>query len=387
MAATPFTIAIPDATLDDLRDRLRRTRWPDAVAGAGWDYGIDLDYLKGVVDYWADGFDWQAQQRRLNGFANFRASVDGIGIHFIHDRGTGPNPVPLLLLHGWPSSVVQMLDLIPLLTDPAAHGGSAGDSFDVVAASLVGYGFSDRSAERGMSVAKMSGLFHRLMTEELGYRRYAVRGGDLGAGVLGQLALSSPEAMIGVHTGGTTPFIFGVPDDLSEEEQAFVKNVQAWDQAEMAYAREQSTKPQTLAVGLNDSPAGLAAWILEKFWRWSDHDGNLESRFRRDDLLANLTIYWATETIGSSVRLYYETVRDFGQWGRAEVPTAMLMSGKDMFPTPRAWVERFGRVDRWTEIDEGGHFLEWEVPHRVAEDMRAFFRDLRDVDGQAGPGE
>jgi pimeloyl-ACP methyl ester carboxylesterase len=377
MTATPFEVNVPQATLDDLRDRLARTRWPDEVNGAGWNYGTNLAYLRELIDYWRDGFDWRAQEAAINRFAHFRAEVDGIGIHYIHERGTGPDPIPLVLLHGWPSSFVQMLDLIPMLTGPAAHGGEATDSFDVVVPSLVGYGFSDRPREPGMSPARMANLFHRLVTEQIGYARYATRSSDLGAGVASQLALSHPEATIGVHMSGTNPYIGQVPENLSPAEQEFVANAQAWMQTEMAYAMEHTSKPQTLAYGLNDSPAGLAAWIVEKFWRWSDHGGNLETAFSKDQLLTNLTVYWATETINSSIRLYYEAARDPGQYGRAEVPTAYLMTSKDMFPTPREWVERTSRVDRWTEIDRGGHFLEWEEPELVAADLREFFRPLR----------
>lgn len=376
MTAEPFTIEIPHAMLDDLRQRLTRTRWPDALDGVGWEYGIDQAYIQELVAYWRDGFDWRAQEARLNQLPQFRAVVDGVGIHFIRVRGQGPNPTPLLMLHGWPSSFVQMLPIIPLLTDPASHGGDANASFDVVAASLPGYGFSDRPAEPGMSIGPMAELFHTLMTETLGYERYGVRSSDLGAGVSSQLALLAPDSLIGIHTGGTNPYIGEAPSDLSPAEEQFVQDAQAWMQGEMAYAMLHSTKPQTLAVGLNDSPAGLAAWIVEKFWRWGDHGGDLEGVFGRDALLTNLTIYWATETINSSIRLYYETVRNPGRWGASQVPTAMLMSPKDMFATPREWAERQGRVDRWTEIDRGGHFLEWEQPALVAADLRAFFGTL-----------
>ena len=376
MSALPFTVDIPDATLDDLRERLARTRWPDEVAGAGWDYGTNLSYLKELAAYWQDGFDWRARERDLNDFAHFRAEIEGVNVHFVHERGKGPNPTPLLLLHGWPSSFVQMLPIIPLLTDPAAHGGDVAVSFDVVAGSLPGYGFSDRPAERGWSVNRMAGLFHSLMTEVLGYARYGTRSSDLGAGVTTAIALAHPEALIGVHTGGTNPWVQGVPENLTAAEQAFVADAQRWSMEEMAYAMEQSSKPQTLAYGLNDSPVGLAAWVVEKFRRWSDCDGDVEKRFSKDDLLTNLTIYWATETIGSSMRLYFESVRDPAGWVRPEVPTAMLMPAKDMFPTPREWAERFGRIDRWTEIDRGGHFIEWEEPALVADDLRAFFASL-----------
>lgn len=378
MAATPYTIAVSQETLDDLRERLARTRWPDEVTGSGWDYGTNAAYLKEVVTYWANSFDWRAQERMLNAFPQFRVDVAGAGIHFLHVRGRGDNPLPVLLLHGWPSSFWQMLKLIPLLSDPAAHGGDAGtDAFDVIVPSLPGYGFSDRPRERGMSVGRIAELFHHLMAGELGYTRYAVRGSDLGAGVIQQLALAHPGALVGIHLSGTNPYVGPVPDDLKEAEREFVANAQDWSMREMAYAMEHSSKPQTLAYGLNDSPSGLAGWIIEKFRRWSDCDGHLESRFSKDELLTNLTIYWATETIYSSIRLYYETARDAGRWGRVETPTAMLMSPKDMFPTPREWAERSYNVVRWTEIDRGGHFLDWEEPELVAGDMRAFFRDKR----------
>jgi pimeloyl-ACP methyl ester carboxylesterase len=371
----PFVIDVPDATLNDLRERLLRTRWPDAI-GEGWSYGIDQEYLRELVAYWADGFDWRAQEKRLNEFTHFRAEVDGLGIHSIHEQGSGPDAIPLLLLHGWPGSFVQFLDLIPLLTQPPGGTGEAAISFDVVAVSLPGYGFTDRPSVPGMSAARMAPIFHTLMSDVLGYERYAVRASDLGAGVASQLALLAPGSLIGVHTGGTNPYLGEVPADLSPAEQQFVADAQRWMQTEMAYAMEHASKPQTLAVGLNDSPAGLASWIVEKLWRWTDNDGNVESAISRDDILTHLTIYWVTETINASMRLYYETVRDPGQWGRSDVPTAYLMPRKDMFPTPREWVERSSRIDRWTEIDQGGHFLEWEVPEIVAADLQAFFRAL-----------
>ncbi len=377
MSTESFTVNIPQATLDDLRDRLSRTRWPDEVAGAGWDYGASLAYLRELTEYWRDRFDWRAQERAINAFPHFRAIVDGVGIHVIHARGTGDNPLPLMLLHGWPSSFWQMLKVIPLLTDPARHGGDPADAFDVVVPSLPGYGFSDRPTAPGMGVGRIADLFARLMTDELGYARFATRASDLGAGVSQQLALAHADKLIGVHHSGTNPYVGPVPDDLTDEEKEFVANAQQWTMQEMAYAMEHSSKPQTLATGLNDSPAGLAAWVVEKVRRWSDCDGDIERRFSKDALLTNLTIYWATETINSSIRLYYETARHPGSWGRVEVPTGMLMSPKDMFPTPRAWVERSYNVTRWTEIDRGGHFLEWEEPELVVEDIRAFFRPLR----------
>ena len=378
MNVAPYTINIAAETINDLHARLLATRWPDAVTDAGWDYGTDLAYLHDLVAYWHSQFDWSQQAARLNAFHHFRAEVAGMGLHFIHERGQGEQPLPLMLLHGWPSSFVQMLKLIPLLTDPASHGGDAADAFDVIVPSLPGYGFSDRPHVPGMSVARIADLLTQLMTEELGYARFALRGSDLGAGVIQQMALAHPKVLTGIHLSGTNPWVGQIPADLSPAEQEFVAQAQQWNQTEMAYALEHSTKPQTLAYGLNDSPAGLAAWIIEKFRRWSDCDGDLERRFSKDELLTNLTIYWATETIGSSMRLYYETVRNPGQWGQVvDTPVALLMSPKDMFPTPRAWVERSYHINRWTEIERGGHFLDWEEPELVAEDLRAFFRPLR----------
>lgn len=374
----PFEVKVPQATLDDLRERLAATRWPDELSGASWDYGANLEYVKELAGYWLDTFDWRAQEERINSFASYRAEIDGLKVHFIHERGKGESALPLLLLHGWPSSFVQMLDVIPLLTDPASHGGDPADGFDVVAISLPGYGFSDRPKEAGMSVGRIAGLLDRLMREGLGYERYATRSSDLGAGVVQQLSLTRPGSLVGNHMSGTNPYVAWVPEDLTEAEQEFVRNAQSWNVQEMAYAMEHTSKPQTLAYGLNDSPVGLAAWIVEKFWRWSDNGGDLESRFTKDELLTNLTIYWSTETINSSMRLYYETARDpEASWGRVEVPTGFLMSPKDMFPTPREWTERSYRVERWTEIYRGGHFLEWEEPEAVAEDLRAFFRQPR----------
>ena len=376
----PFKVQVPQTVLDDLQARLSRTRLPDEVSGAGWEYGASLAYLGDLLAYWRTTFDWRKQETAINRFAQFRTEIDGVGIHFVFERGKGQNPVPILLLHGWPSTFYQMHKIIPMLTDPANHGGNAADSFDVIVASLPGYGFSDIPKAKGMSVGRMAELFHALMTERLGYKRYAVRGSDLGAGVIQQLALGHPAELIGAHLSGTNPYIGYVPENLSAAETEFVKNAQAWNMTEMAYALEHSSKPQTLAYGLNDSPSGLAGWIIEKFHRWTDHEGNLESRFSKDELLTNLTIYWATQTINSSMRLYFETARDqTAKYGRVEVPTAMLMTEKDFFPMPREWVERSYNVKRWTTIDRGGHFLEWEEPALVAEDIRAFFRDLRNA--------
>lgn len=384
MSVTPFPLAIPQATLDDLQRRLAATRWPDEVAGAGWDYGTSRAYLQELVGYWGHGFDWRAQEAALNRFAHFRTEIDKFGVHFIHEVGKGPNPIPLLLTHGWPDSFWRMHKIIPLLTDPASHGGDPADAFDVVVPSLPGYGFSDRPAEPGFTSARVADLWVHLMRDVLGYGRFGAHGGDMGSSVTLDLALAHPEALLGMHLTDV-PYLtmvrFAPPaSDLSDAEQAYIARGQAWAQEEGAYAMIQSTKPQSLAYGLNDSPAGLAAWIVEKFRAWSDCDGEVERRFSKDDLLTNITLYWVTETIDSSFRLYYEALHDPAPPDpreRADVPVAFAMFPKDISPAPREWAERFFQVARWTEMPRGGHFAALEEPELLVEDIRATFRSWR----------
>jgi microsomal epoxide hydrolase len=373
-----YSIHVPDSVLNDLRARLRSTRWPDQLEGTAWEYGADTNYIRELCAYWADGFDWRAREAQLNRFRQFRAEIDGLGIHFIHEKGrkaaNGPDPIPVLMMHGWPSTFVQFEKIIPLLTGPAAHGAADAPSFDVVVVSLPGYGFSDIPTTRGFAIRATAECFTKLMTDTLGYKRFALRGSDIGGSVAHQLALAHPELIIGAHVSG---LLRGVPlqgdGPLSEAELKFNKDLAAWESNELAYARMHGQKPQTLAVSLNDSPAGLAAWIIEKFQSWGDTKGDIESRFSKDELLTNLTIYWATSTIASSVRLYYEFVREKRLTGRVAVPTAVLNATHDMVPPPREVSERLYNVVRWNQTDRGGHFLEWEEPQLVADDMRAFF--------------
>jgi pimeloyl-ACP methyl ester carboxylesterase len=380
MNVKSFKINIPKETLQNLRKRIEKTRWTDEVSGADWDYGTNLSYLKKLLKYWCEKFNWREQEKSLNKFSHFRSKIDSLNIHFIHERGSGENKIPILLLHGFPSSFLQMLKIIPMLTTPEKFGGTSADSFDVVAASLPGYGFSDRLEEKGMTVGKMGEMFAKLMTDELGYEKFAIRASDLGAGVSQQLALSHPEILIGLHHSGTSPYVFQKPEKLSKAEQKFIKETEDFQMREGAYAMLQSTKPQTLAFGLNDSPAGLAAWIVEKFRTWSDCGGNVEKSFSKDEILTNLTIYWATETINSAMRLYYESAHDWSNSNagkRVETPTAMAMLPADLVHAPHEWHEREYNVTRWTELEKGGHFAEWEVPELIAEDMREFFRPMR----------
>ena len=383
MDVQPFRIHIPDAVLEDLQERLARTRWPDEIPGSGWDYGSNLSYVKELVEYWQTGFDWRAQEEALNAFSHHRTTVDGIGIHFIHERGKGPNPLPLIITHGWPGSFSEIVKVIPLLTDPAGHGGDPGDSFDVVVPSMPGYGFSDRPTERGMNAGRMAELWLKLMTEGLGYPRFGAQGGDWGALVTTRLGYAYPEQVMGIHlnmVGGTTRDPGPGDPELTDAERVYQEERDRWAQAEQGYVHIQRTKPQTLAYGLSDSPVGLAAWIMEKFRTWSDCDGDVERRFTKDELLTNITIYWATETINSACRLYYENYQSsftIRRDEREQAPCAVAFFPKEISRPPREWVERAQNVQRWTVMPRGGHFAAMEEPELLTEDLRAFFRPMR----------
>jgi pimeloyl-ACP methyl ester carboxylesterase len=383
MNVQPFTVKIRQTSLDDLQARLARTRWPDEIVDSGWQNGADLAYMKELVTYWQTHFDWPAQEKLINSFNHFRASIDGLNIHFIHERGCGPNPLPLIVTHGWPGSFLEMHKIIPLLTDPARHGGDPADSFDVIVPSMPGYGFSDRPTQSGMNAFAIADLWLRLMNG-LGYQRFAAQGGDWGASVATCLGFAYPASVVGIHLnyipGSFKPYLGPGSTDLSEAERAFVVENDLWWQSEGGYAHIQRTKPQTLAYGLTDSPAGLAAWIVEKFREWGDCDGNVEQRFTRDELLTNVTLYWVTETIHSSMRLYNESARrplHFGEGERIQSPCAVAKFLKEVPFPPREWVERCYNVQRWTEFPRGGHFAALEEPESLGNDIRAFFRPLR----------
>jgi pimeloyl-ACP methyl ester carboxylesterase len=365
-----FSIPYSQEAVNDLRERLGRVRWPDAP-GPAWEYGVDQAFLREICEYWRDGFDWRAQVERVSALPHYRCVVDGIGIHFIHVRGKGPAPLPLILTHGWPGSFVEMLRIVPLLTD----------AFDVVVPSLPGYGYSDRPTEPGMNTWRIAELWTRLMSA-LGYERFGAQGGDIGASVSTILGLRHEERTIGVHLnyipGSYWPYVEKGP--LSATEETFLREREGWADQMGAYAHVQRTRPLTAAYGLNDSPVGLAAWILEKFREWSDCDGDVYRRFSRDELLTNLTLYWMTETIGSSFRLYFEGSKAplrFGPDDYVSVPSGIARFPKEAPFPPREWVERGYNVQRWTEMPRGGHFAAAEEPELLAEDVREFFRGLR----------
>ena len=383
MDVKPFKVAVDDRVLEDLRQRLASTRWPDEIPASGWEYGSNLDYVKELVEYWRTGFNWRAQEELINSFHHFKAQVEGLDIHFIHERGNGPNPIPLIITHGWPGSFFEMHKIIPLLSDPGSHGGDPADAFDVVAPSLPGFGFSDRPTQPGMQVLKVADMWDRLMTEGLGYPRFAVQGGDIGAGVTSRLGFAHPEDLFGIHLTSVTrptPYLGPGARELSEDEKALIDQREKWQQAEGGYAHIQGTKPQTLAYGLNDSPAGLAAWIVEKYRTWSDCGGNVENRFTKDELLTTITIYWVTQTISSSTRMYYENQKNTWSMSpdeRINVPSAVAVFPAEISRPPREWAERSYNIQRWTEMPRGGHFAALEEPGLLAEDVRAFYRPLR----------
>jgi pimeloyl-ACP methyl ester carboxylesterase len=378
----PFTIDTPDAVLADLRERLARTRLPDEADGAGWMLGTELSYLRSLLDYWLHEFDWRGVEARLNAFPQYTTEIDGLVVHFVHVRGTGERPLPLVLSHGWPSTFAELLPLVPLLCDPAAHGGEAADSFDLVIPSLPGFGYSSPHTRRGPR--RTHDVWASLMSE-LGYERFGACGGDVGARIASRLGWFHPQRVVGIHLySASLEWPDPLPEDLSAQERDHVAACERWDEAEGAYAAIQSTRPQTLAYGLSDSPAGLAAWIVEKLRAWSDCDGDIAARFDFDDVLTTVTIYWVTETINSANRYYYEARHDesplrLSPGTRIDVPTGVAMfPGEADLVVPRELAERCYRIERWTDMPRGGHFPAHEEPALLAEEIRAFFRDLRE---------
>jgi pimeloyl-ACP methyl ester carboxylesterase len=381
LAPRPFTVAVPEATLTDLRERLARARFPDEPPGAGWRYGSDLAYVKSLAAYWRDEYDWRRWEGELNRFRQFTAPVAGIELHFIHEEGRGPNPMPLLLSHGWPGSVWEFHTILPMLTDPARFGGDPADSFTVVAPSLPGYGFSFAPGQARFGVPEIADAFASLMADVLGYRRYGAQGGDWGGFITAVLGFRQPKQLTGIHMN-LLPLRRDVArsDAPTDEEKKYLEELGHFLREETGYQMIQGTKPQTLAYGLTDSPVGLAAWIVEKFRTWSDCGGDVERCFSKDELLTNITIYWVTGAIGSSFWPYY--ARLHGPWpfpdgARVEVPSGYAAFPREIVRPPRAWAEKVFNIQRWTVMPAGGHFAAMEEPEALASEIRAFFRPLR----------
>ncbi|MCU1448230.1 MAG: epoxide hydrolase, partial [Acidimicrobiales bacterium] len=347
-----FEISVDDAVLEDLQRRLAATRFPDQIEGTGWEYGIPVSYVRDLVEYWRDGYDWRAQEARLNQFEHFRTEIDGQSIHFVHARSPREDAFPLLIVHGWPGSIVEFLDVIPPLTD----------DFHVVAPSLPGYGFSEPTRTPGWDPARIARAFIELMGR-LGYTRYGAQGGDWGAQVVTWIGALDPEHCVAIHTNMPIAERPDEPVELSDEDKAGLAGLAQFRSEGSAYAQLHGSKPQTLGVGLNDSPAGLLAWIVEKFHGWSDCDGDPENAFTRDQLLTNVMVYWVTQTITSSARLYWERRHsESGPQPFVSVPTGVARYPKEILRLPRAWVERQYNVTHWSEMPRGGHFAAMEQP-------------------------
>ena len=377
----PFTIQIPDAVLADLRARLERVRWPDEAPDSEWRYGTSVAYMQELVAYWRDTYDWRAREAELNSLRQFTVPVAGIDLHFIHEPGVGPAPFPLLLSHGWPGSIVEFRRLIPMLTDPVRFGADPADAFTVVAPSLPGYAFSFKPNQPRLGVAEIADAFASLMTDVLGFRRFAAQGGDWGAFITSRLGYAYPERLAGIHVN-----LLAVPRDPvgagapSAEEKVYNDQLRRWASEESGYQWIQGTRPQTLAFGLTDSPAGLAAWIIEKFRAWSDCGGDPERRFTKDVLLTNIMLYWVTGAINSSFWPYY--ARRHGPWPipageRIRVPAGYAEFPREILSPPRSLAERMYDIRRWTRMPAGGHFAALEEPEALAVEIRAFFRELR----------
>jgi pimeloyl-ACP methyl ester carboxylesterase len=369
----PFTLRVPDEAIADLRERLARTRFPDQAPGPSWAYGTDIAYLRELVGHWRDGFDWRAREARLNAVPQFKVPLHGIGLHYLHVPGKGPDPLPILLLHGWPGSVLEFLELIPLLADPASHGGDPADAFTVVAPSLPGFGLSFAPGQPRFSVEAMADCLTELMTGVLGYRRFGAEGGDWGSFVTSRLGYAHPERVVGIHLNlmpiRRDPAVVADP---TPEERRYLGELAAWLKEETGYQWIQGTRPQTLAFALTDSPAGLAAWIVEKFRAWSDCGGDIESVFTKDELLANISLYWFTGAIGSSFWPYY--ARLHGPWpipdgGTVGVPTGYCEFPCEILRPPRSLAARtFTDLRRWSAMERGGHFAAMEQPEAPASD-------------------
>jgi microsomal epoxide hydrolase len=378
-AIEDFRVEVSDAEIDDLRHRLRNTRWPDQIPGSGWGYGTDLEYLRDLCATWESTFDWRAQEARFNRWPHHRTVIDGHPVHFIHARSPEPDALPLLVTHGWPGSVAEFLDVVEPLRDPRAHGGDPRDAFHVVCPSIPGYGWSGPTQEPGWDVRRVASAWTQLMAR-LGYDRYGAQGGDWGSMISSQVGHLDPDHVVGVHLNMVLAF---PPADgggeLTEQEQQDLADLNTFLAEGTAYQQVHGKNPQTLGYGLTDSPAGLAGWIVEKFHAWTDHDGDLEDAIDREHILTNLSVYWFTRTINSSVRLYCESLRAgrFPPFDRVDVPVGCAIFPKEIIRAPRAWAEAAYNVQRWTRFDRGGHFAALEEPDLLVDDVRAFFRELR----------
>lgn len=383
----PFEIAIPEETLDDVRERLTKTRWAPDFANDGWEYGTNAKYLRELVGYWLEQYDWRAHEAEMNAFSHFKTTIDQVPVHFIHEQGKGPKPMPLVLNHGWPWTFWDLRKVIRPLADPASFGGDPADAFDVVVPSLPGYGFSSPLTVPGLNYWSTADLWVKLMQDVLGYEKFATQGGDWGALLSAQLGHKHADRLIGVHIHLMIPLDFftnALPAaaEYATDEAGWYEKTEHFFEAEAGYFRLQATKPQTLAFGLNDSPAGLAAWLVEKRRTWSDCKGDVESRFSKDDLINTVMIYWLTNSFGTSARYYYEAAHNV--WAPShdrlpvvEAPTGCAVFLQEVALMPKNWAEKYYNLQSWNVMPSGGHFASMEEPEMLVEDIRSFFRKLR----------
>jgi pimeloyl-ACP methyl ester carboxylesterase len=373
----PFRIAVPDEVLEDLRARLRNTRWPEAELVDDWSQGVPLRWIREMCRYWADDYDWRYREAALNRFDQFVTEIDGLDIHFIHARSPHADAMPLLITHGWPGSVVEFHKVIEPLTDPVAFGGAAADAFHVVCPSLPGFAFSGKPTATGWGTERIAQAWITLMAR-LGYGRYGAQGGDWGSAVTAAIGGLDAGHCAGIHVTlamDSRPQVDGEPTVEAQRALDAIQHYRKWD---AGYSKQQATRPQTLVYGLNDSPAGQAAWILEKFWAWSDCDGHPENVFTRDELLDNVMLYWVTASAASSARLYWESFGKEGKKLPVDVPTGVAVFPKEIIPPVRSWMEpRFRNIQRWSEMPKGGHFAAFEQPEMFVSELRAYFRTLR----------
>jgi epoxide hydrolase len=380
----PFRIEVAETELKDLRARLRGARWPERETVADWSQGVPLAYLRDLCAYWADAYDWRATEARLNALPQFRARIDGLGIHFLHVRSPHAGALPLVITHGWPGSIVEFLDAIGPLTDPPAHGGDASDAFHVVCPSLPGYGFSDKPAQPGWGIERIAAAWTALMSQ-LGYERYGAQGSDWGTSISATIAKLDPAHVAGIHL--TPPLAPPDPetlDDPTERERAALASLEHSAEWDSGYSREHATRPQTIGYALVDSPVALCAWIVEKFWAWTDCNGHPENALTRDQLLDNLMLYWLPRTGASSARLYWESIAQVNRWisdvvdDTIDVPTGCSIFPKELQRPSRRWAERrFVDIRHWNELARGGHFAAFEQPELFVDEVRAFFRLVR----------
>jgi pimeloyl-ACP methyl ester carboxylesterase len=377
----PYSLHVADRTLVDLHERLDRVRWPETPPAEPWSTGTSVAYMQELAEYWRNRFDWRAQEARLNRFQQFTVPLAGIDLHFIHEPGKGPNPLPLLLSHGWPGSVIEFMDILPMLTDPARFGGDPADAFTVVAPSLPGYTLSFTPGQPRFGIVEIAETFATLMSDVLGYRRFGAQGGDWGAFVTSRMGFQFADRLIGIHINLLAVRRDAALKNPTPEEQRFLNHLAHWLKEETGYQWIQGTRPTTLSFGLTDSPLGLAAWIAEKFYRWTDNDGTIESAVDRDAMLANIMLYWATGAIGSSFWPYYARMHEpwpIPEGGAITVPTGYAEFPKEILSPPRSLAERtYVNIRRWTTMPKGGHFAAMEQPEALANEIRDFFRPLR----------